>query len=145
VRWARSSAKGVLREIPGIGEPLAAIVTRLHETGTHLGQEAMRKRFRPAFWKCSTSRPRPEKVIKLYKKRGITSLAALEQAAKDDRPKGMKGLWPALQTKILQGIAIGRRLLRSAEQRLRQAHPDLNRITPAGDTAAAASWYPTSP
>ena len=57
----------------------------------------------------------------------------------------MKGLGPALQAKILQGIAIsregqGRRhlhraaaLLRSAEQRLRQAHPDLKRITPAGE------------
>ena len=95
--------------------------------------------------KCSTSRPRPEKVIKLYKELGITSLAALEQAAKDDRLKGVKGLGPALQKKILQGIAIGRQsegkrhlhraaaLLRSAEQQLRQAHPDLRRITPAGE------------
>jgi DNA polymerase (family 10) len=88
---------------------------------------------------------RPEKVVKLYKELGITSLAALEQAANDDRLKAVKGLGSALQTKILQGIAIGRQsegkrhlhraaaLLRSAEQRLRQAHPHLKRITPAGE------------
>ena len=83
--------------------------------------------------------------MKLYKELGITSLAALEEAARADRLKGVKGLGPALQAKILQGIAISReaegrlhlhraaRLLDSAEERLRQAHPDLKRITPAGD------------
>ena len=87
----------------------------------------------------------PEKVMKLYKELGITSLAALEAAAKADRLKGVKGLGPALQAKILQGIAIGREaegkrhlhraaaLLRTAEQQLRQAHPNLKRITPAGE------------
>jgi hypothetical protein len=88
---------------------------------------------------------RPEKVMKLYKELGITSLAALEEAAKADCLKGVKGLGNALQAKILQGIAIGREsegrrhmhraavLLESAEQRLRQSHPDLKRITPAGE------------
>ena len=138
--------EGRLREIPGIGEAIADIITRLHETGTHPGLEAMRKEI-PAGVLEMLNVPglRPEKVIKLYKELGITSLAALEQAAKDDRLKGVKGLGPALQKKILQGIAIGRQsegkrhlhraaaLLRSAEQRLRQAHPDLKRITPAGE------------
>ena len=88
---------------------------------------------------------RPEKVMKLYKELGITSLAALEEAGKTDRLKGVQGLGPALQAKILQGIAIGRvgegrrhmhhaaALLESAEQRLRQSHPDLKRITAAGE------------
>jgi DNA polymerase (family 10) len=138
--------EGRLREIPGIGEAIGDIVTRLHETGTHPGLEAMRKEVPVGVLEMLNGPGlRPEKVIKLYEELGITSLAALEEAAKADRLKGVKGLGPALQAKILQGIAIGRQsegkrhlhraaaLLRSAEQRLRQAHPDLKRITPAGE------------
>jgi DNA polymerase (family 10) len=136
---------GRLRDIPGVGEAIAEIITRLHLTGTHPGLEAMRRET-PAGVLELLAIPglRPEKVMKLYKELGVTSLAALEEAAKANRLKGMKGLGPALQAKILQGIAIsraseGRRhmhraasLLKSAESRLRQAHPDLERITPAG-------------
>ena len=32
-----------LREIPGVGEAIADIITRLHATGTHPGLEIMRK------------------------------------------------------------------------------------------------------
>ena len=137
--------KGRLREIPGVGEAIANIVTRLHETGTHPALEAMRKEVPAGVLEMLTVPGlRPEKVMKLYKELDISSLAALEQAAKADRLKGVKGLGPALQSKVLQGIAIGRQsegkrhlhraaaLLRSAEQQLRQAHPDLKRITPSG-------------
>jgi DNA polymerase (family 10) len=123
--------EGRLREISGVGEAIANIVTRLHETGTHPGLEAMRKEVPAGVLEMLTVPGlRPEKVMKLYKELGITSLAALEAAAKADRLKGVKGLGPALQAKILQGIALGREaegrrhihraaaLLRSAEQRL---------------------------
>jgi DNA polymerase (family 10) len=146
VPLAQVIAEGRLREIPGVGEAIADIITRLHQTGSHPGLEAMREEI-PAGVLEMLSVPglRPEKVMKLYKELGITSLAALEEAARADRLKGVKGLGPALQAKILQGIAIGReaegrlhlhraaRLLESAEKRLRQAHADLKRITPAGD------------
>jgi hypothetical protein len=138
--------EGRLREISGVGEAIANIVTRLHETGTHPGLAAMRKEVPAGVLEMLTVPGlRPEKVMKLYKELGITSLAALEAAAKADRLKGVKGLGPALQAKILQGIAIGREaegrrhihraaaLLRNAEQRLRQANPNLKRITPAGE------------
>jgi DNA polymerase (family 10) len=134
-----------LREIPGVGEAIADIITRLHDTGTHPGLEVMRKEIPAGVLEMLTVPGlRPEKVMKLYKELGITSLAALEEAGKTDRLKGVKGLGPALQAKILQGIAIGREgegrrhmhraaLLESAEQRLRQSHPDLKRITAAGE------------
>jgi DNA polymerase (family X) len=138
--------EGRLREIPGVGEAIANIVTRLHQTGTHPGLEAMRKEMPAGVLEMLTVPGlRPEKVMKLYQELGITSLAALEEAAKADRIKGVKGLGPALQAKILQGIAIGREsegrrhmhraaaLLQSAEERLRQSHPDLKRITAAGE------------
>jgi DNA polymerase (family X) len=138
--------EGRLRDIAGVGEAIADIITRLHETGTHPGLEAMRKEIPTGVLEMlAIPGLRPEKVMKLYNELGITSLAALEEAARTDRIKGVKGLGAALQTKILQGIAIsrtgeGRRhlhraalLLESAEARLRQARPGLGRITPAGD------------
>jgi DNA polymerase (family X) len=138
--------EGRLREIPGVGKAIADIIARLHQSGTHPGLETMRKEI-PAGVLEMLSIPglRPEKVLKLYEELGITSLAALEEAARADRLKAVKGLGAALQAKILQGIAIGReaegrlhlhraaRLLQNVEERLRQAHPGLKRITPAGD------------
>jgi DNA polymerase (family X) len=51
---------------------------------------------------------RPDKVLRLYKELGITSLAELEAVAKDDRIKKTKGLGAALQTRILRNIASDR-------------------------------------
>ena len=88
---------------------------------------------------------RPEKALRLYKDLGITSLAELEAAAKDDRIRKAKGLGAALQTKILQNLAIAQSgegrlhlhraaaLLEHAKESLRSARPDLKRLTIAGD------------
>jgi DNA polymerase (family 10) len=88
---------------------------------------------------------RPEKVLKLHKELGVATIAELERAASAGQLKDIKGLGPALERKILQGIAIrnqgaGRRhlhraaeLLRSAEQELRNAYPRMGRIEPAGE------------
>ena len=87
----------------------------------------------------------PEKVLRLYKDLGIASLAELEAAAKDDRIKKAKGLGAALQTKILQNLAIAKSgegrlhlhraaaLLAHAKDLLRKARPELKRVTVAGD------------
>ena len=135
-----------LRQIPGVGEAIAGMINRLHETGTHPTLEAMREEL-PAGVLEMLSIPglRPEKVLKLHRTLGVCSLAELEQAARGDNLKAVKGLGPALQVKILQGIetlrgAQGKRhlhraaaLLRIGEDQLRLAHPDLQRITPAGE------------
>jgi DNA polymerase (family 10) len=88
---------------------------------------------------------RPEKVVRLYKDLGISSLAELEAAARDDRIRKAKGLGASLQTKVLQNLAIagsgeGRlhmhraaMLLEHAKASLAKARPDLKRITIAGD------------
>jgi len=139
-------AEDHLKEIPGIGDAIADIVTKLYRTGTHPGLETMRKDI-PAGVLEMLAVPglRPEKVLKLYKELGITSLAQLEEAARADRLKRVKGLGSALQAKILQNLAIlrsaaGHRpmhraalLLENAERSLRKAHPELKRITFAGD------------
>src|SRR5262249_9436323 len=100
---------------------------------------------------------RPDKVLKLHKQLGIASLTELEAAARQDRIKSMKGLGPALQRKIVQGLAIrnaalGTRhmdraaeLIASAEKNLLRAMPDIKHIVPAGDFAEAANSFVTSP
>jgi DNA polymerase (family X) len=135
-----------LREIPGVGEAIADIITRLHRTGTHPALEAMRKEMpESALEMLSIPGLRAEKVIKLYRELGISSLEELEEAARQSRLQSIKGLGPALQNKILQGIEIKRRgqgqrhihraaqWLATAEANLRASHPDLKRVTPAGE------------
>ena len=51
---------------------------------------------------------RPDKIMKLYETLGVSSLAELEAAAKEDRIRPVKGLGASLQTKILQNLAIKR-------------------------------------
>jgi DNA polymerase (family X) len=88
---------------------------------------------------------RPETVMRLYKDLGITSLAELEAASKEDRIKKAKGLGASLQTKILQNLAIAKSgegrlhmhragvLLEHAMQSLRSARSELKHLTEAGD------------
>jgi DNA polymerase (family 10) len=137
---------GRLTEIPGIGDAIADIVTKLHGTGTHPSLEAMRKEI-PAGVLEMLAVPglRADKVLKLYKSLGITSLADLEQAAREDRIKGAKGLGGALQAKIFRSVQMARSgkgrlhmhraaiLLESAVRCLQQAHPELRRVAIAGD------------
>jgi DNA polymerase (family 10) len=135
-----------LQEIPGIGEAIAHIITKMHRTGTHPSLEAMRKEI-PAGVLEMLAIPglRPDKVLRIYKTLGIASLAELEEAARADRIKATKGLGASLQTKILQNIAIAKSgehrlhmhraaaLLENAANRLKRAQPDLEQITIAGD------------
>ena len=139
-------AEGRLTEIPGVGEAIADIITKLHRTGTHPSLEKLRKEIPAGVLQIMTVPGlRPEKVLRLYRDLGITSLAELEAAAKDDRIRKAKGLGAALQTKILQNLAIARSgagrlhlhraaaLLEHAMESLRSARPDLKRLTIAGD------------
>jgi DNA polymerase (family 10) len=142
----RVIAEGRLKEIPGVGDAIADIITKLHAHGTHPPLEAMRKDISAGVLEMLTVPGlRPDKIVKHYKELGIRSLAELEAAAGAGRLKTVKGLGPALQAKILQNIEIGRSgagrmhvhragaLLANAEDALRRAHPELTRLAPAGD------------
>jgi DNA polymerase (family 10) len=96
-----------LREIPGVGDAIADIITKLYETGTHPSLEKMRRKV-PEGVLDMLSIPglRPEKMLKLHEKLGVATLDELEAAAKQDRIKDAKGLGAALQRKILQGLAM---------------------------------------
>ncbi|WP_035709141.1 DNA polymerase/3'-5' exonuclease PolX [Bradyrhizobium genomosp. I (2014)] len=139
-------AEDRLTEIPGVGDAIADIITKLHRTGSHPRLEKLRKEI-PAGVLEMLAVPglRPEKVLRLYKDLGIASLAELEAAAKDDRLKKAKGLGAALQTKILQNLAIAKSgegrlhlhraaaLLAQAKDSIRKSRPELKRVTIAGD------------
>lgn len=135
-----------LTEIPGVGEAIADIITKLYRTGTHPSLEKLRKEIPAGVLELLTVPGlRPEKVLKLYKDLGITSLSELETAAKQDRIKKAKGLGAALQTKIVENLAIAKSgkgrlhlhraaaLLEHATDSLRKARPELKRLTIAGD------------
>ncbi|MDA9408040.1 DNA polymerase/3'-5' exonuclease PolX [Bradyrhizobium sp. CCBAU 45384] len=139
-------AEDRLTEIPGVGDAIADIITKVHKTGSHPSLEKLRKEI-PAGVLEMLAVPglRPEKVLRLYKDLGIGSLSELEAAAKDDRIKKAKGLGAALQTKILQNVAIAKSgegrlhlhraaaLLAHAKDSIRKSRPELKRVTIAGD------------
>jgi DNA polymerase (family X) len=139
-------AQDRLREIPGVGNAIAEIIKKLHATGTHPALEKMRHEIPAGVLEMLTVPGlRADKVLKLYQELGLSSLAELEAAAGEGRLQKIKGLGASLQTKILRGIemqraAQGRRhihraaeLLKTAEKHLREAHPDIIRVTAAGD------------
>jgi DNA polymerase (family 10) len=139
-------AQGRLREIPGVGEGIAERIKILQRAGTHPKLETLRQQV-PAGVLEMLNLPglRADRVLKIYKELGIASLNELEQAARADRLKDVKGLGPALQRKILEGLEILRRgkgqrhvhraaaLLEAAQVNLQKSHPGLRRITPAGE------------
>src|SRR3954470_16552561 len=107
---AKVVAEGRLRDIPGVGEAIADIIATLHATGTHPTLEKMRKEVPEGVLEMlAIPGLRPDKALKLHQELGISSIQELEQAAKQDRLKPIKGLGGALQAKILQGIEIRRR------------------------------------
>jgi DNA polymerase (family 10) len=100
---------GTLTELPGIGDAIADIVTKLHQTGSHPSLEKLRKEVpEGALELFAVPGLRPDKILKLHQELGISSLAALEAAAKDNRIRKVKGLGASLQTKILQNPSIAR-------------------------------------
>ncbi|MBV9114300.1 MAG: DNA polymerase/3'-5' exonuclease PolX, partial [Hyphomicrobiales bacterium] len=139
-------AEDRLREIPGVGEAIAGVITQLHLTGTHPTLEAMRKEVPESLLELLTIPGlRPEKILKLHSELGISSLTELEEAARAGRLQKSRGLGAALQTKILKGIEIKRNaqglrhlhraaeLLEAAERHLRNAKAGIVRVTPAGE------------
>ncbi len=142
----RLIAQGRLRELPGVGNAIAEIITKLQHAGTHPSLQRMRAEIpQSVLDMLSIPGLRPEKVLKLYKELGIKTLGELEAAAKADRIREVKGLGAALQRKIIQGLAIRRdtegarhvhraeALIAAAMDNLKRSGLSLSKIVPAGD------------
>ena len=138
-------AEGRLKEIPGIGDALAAVITKIHETGQHSGLEAMREKAPEGVLEMlRIPGLKADRIRKLHADLGISSVAELEEAARSDKLKSLKGYGPAFQAKVLQGIEMsrqpqGRHLHRAAAaidyaiNEIARVHPDWADVTPAGD------------
>jgi DNA polymerase/3'-5' exonuclease PolX len=142
----RIIAAGTLTEIPGIGDAIADIITKLHQTGSHPSLEKLRKEVpEGALELLAVPGLRPDKILKLHQELGVSSLADLEAAAKEDRIRKVKGLGAPLQTKILQSLSMARggethrhlhkaaALLEHAFAALTRHHPEYFRLEIAGN------------
>ena len=142
----RVIAEKRLRQLPGIGETIADIITKLQRTGTHPLLEKLRKDTSEGVLDMlSIPGLKPDKINIIQRELGITDLASLEAATREDRLKSVKGLGAAVQRKILRGLEIrehglGKRhlhradeLTRSATAMLKRSIPGLVRTVTAGD------------
>jgi DNA polymerase (family 10) len=135
-----------LQSVPGIGATIAEIVERLHLLGTHPVLEKLRQEV-PAGVVELLAVPglRPDKAAKLHRELGVSNIEELETAAREQRIRGVKGLGPALERKILEGLDILRQgqnarhlhraaaAMEAATSRLSEAGLHLRNIQPAGD------------
>jgi DNA polymerase (family 10) len=138
-------AQGRLREISGVGAAIAEKIETMHRTGQHRTLDRLRQEA-PASALALLTVPglNAQKARLLFQDLKIDSLASLEDAARGDRLADVRGIGPALQAKILQGLdmlkqARGQRLLHHAGDllaataaNLAQSHPDLDAVMPAG-------------
>jgi DNA polymerase (family 10) len=104
-----------LREIPGVGEAIAQLITQLYTTGSHPSLERMRAEIPASVLEILTVPGlRPEKILKLHKELGLSTVQELEAACKQDRLKSVKGFGPVLQRKILAGLEERKRNARAS-------------------------------
>jgi DNA polymerase (family 10) len=124
-----------LKEIPGVGDSLAAVITKLHETGHYPVLESLRQQL-PAGVLELLRLPglRTDRIRKLHRELGIGSLAELEAAAHSGRLRSIKGWGPSFQTKVLQSIEMSRaasgRHIHRASIAMEYAQSDLARAHP---------------
>jgi DNA polymerase (family 10) len=142
----RVIAAGTLTEIPGIGAAIADIVTKVYETGSHPSLEKLRKEVPEGVLELFAVRGlRPDKILKLHQELGTSWLAELDDSAKEDRIRKVKGLGASLQTKILQNHSIARKgetqlhlhkaaaLLAHAVSKVKTQYPEYSGVEIAGD------------
>src|SRR3954469_5938663 len=79
-------AEGRLTELPGIGEALAAVITEIYETGRYGRLDQMRSKAPDSLLEMvRLPGIKPERIRKLHRDLGISSVAELEKAARAGR------------------------------------------------------------
>ncbi|MDB5544143.1 MAG: polymerase/3-5 exonuclease PolX [Hyphomicrobiales bacterium] len=138
-------AQDRLRDIPGVGAALAGVILDLHVRGSTQRLDELRKAV-PASVLDMLAIPglRPPKILALHRA-GVSSVEALEAAARSHELDHVKGFGPAFAAQALSAIDLMRRAAgqlhrHTAEKRadriataISRAHPELSRLTPAGD------------
>ncbi|HEX8684184.1 MAG TPA: DNA polymerase/3'-5' exonuclease PolX [Ardenticatenaceae bacterium] len=102
--------EGTLREIPGIGDAIAAKISEIIETGRLGFLERLEGQI-PAGVAAMMRVPEigPKSARAIYKTLGIESLEALEAAARAGELRGVPGIGAKTEQRILEGIEALRR------------------------------------
>ena len=97
--------KGILRNVKGIGEGLAGVVTELVMAGHSTAHQELKASF-PAGVMEMTLVPGlgPKKIKAVYEQLGVGSVGELEYACIENRLVGLPGFGQKTQEKILAGI-----------------------------------------
>ncbi len=97
--------QGRLREVPGIGESIAAKIQEYLTTGRMALHDQLREEMPPGVLSLRTiPGVGPKTAWLLYQRLGITSVAEVERAAKEGKLRGLPGMGERSEEKILQGI-----------------------------------------
>jgi DNA polymerase (family 10) len=106
--------------IPGIGKDLAAKIAELIETGTIAYHQNLLQEFPPTVLDLlHVQGVGPKTVALLYRELGIRTLDDLQQAAREGRLRGLRGMGARKEAQILKSLeersrVAGRRLLAEA-------------------------------
>jgi len=98
-----------LREIKGIGEGLAAIITELVETGESTDLKSLRDEFPASIYELfDIPGLGPKRIKQVYNELSIDSMTKLEEACQKNELSALKGMSAKMEEKILEGIAFAR-------------------------------------
>jgi DNA polymerase (family 10) len=116
-----------LKELDGVGEGIAGVITEYIRTGRVLAYEELQQRFPLGLLEVlGVPGLGAKTAAKLYQHLGIASLDELQAAGEKNQLAGMPGITNAGQTRILEGIAALKR--RTGRIRLGQALPYARRL-----------------
>ncbi|MDQ7859969.1 MAG: DNA polymerase/3'-5' exonuclease PolX [Armatimonadota bacterium] len=107
---AALAARGELTNIPGIGKATAEKIVEFLRTGTMKAYDELAATLPPGLTTLmAVPEVGPKTALLLYEQLGITSLDALEAAAKAGRLRDLPRMGPKTEENILRGIAMVRR------------------------------------
>jgi len=97
---------GTLTELPGIGKGLSSVISELHLTGESAERARVRALVPPGLPELlHVPRLGPKRIRRLHRELGVENLDSLEDAARGERIRGLKGFGAQTESGILRGIA----------------------------------------
>ena len=96
-----------LRELPGIGDDLAAKIAEIVATGSCKALEKLRHELPPTITQLlEIPHLGPKRVRALYDRLGVTTLEQLAEAARSGRIRALEGFGPKTEEAILEALAV---------------------------------------
>jgi histidinol phosphatase-like PHP family hydrolase len=96
-----------LTRVPGVGSSVAAKITEYRRTGTIKAVDELRAKLPPGARELAkVPGVGPKRALQIARELGITSTSELAEAAKGGRLRGIAGLGPKSEERILRGIGV---------------------------------------